>query len=467
MTGSPLTLACDDEASQILLEDLPAGPAGEACLSPMDGVELLFDNADGRLTRIVVDTIAPGGRSVAGEHALSFIAGLLGTRAAAAVDEAHRWDGAPVPLRVDEATLADLSRLARLGAARATSPVAGSPGWAVEASQLAGRAGLTARAAAEARRAMAGAPPKAMPAALIDAVAGIVQQIEPGLAKRLREHAALPQPGRGAAVQSGRAWLAVPPQARGDGGNAGELEWWLDPQTVPAGVFGYHVWPEADLTAAMTESGVRVEAEVLPDADRAALAACRARLVDPVRRAVICTAPFVSAGGSRVSAEIPYRLPSGGAWVEVADDPCRPVFSAQLRHIRRAMRWADAALLAGRRPPGPAEADWDRLAGQAWGRCAQDWSAAQDFDRAFLAAERARAAGHAVSTGEPPSAWAKDLAGHPALREVPFLAEILTGPAGWPAQELAGRSITTTTRRLSPDEPGATRSVAPWPTMSR
>ena len=111
MMGSPLTLVCDDEASQIRLEDLPVGPAGEACLAPLDGVELQFDNADGRLVRVVADAMPSDGRLVIGNLALSFIAGLLGGQAAAAVEEAHRWDRGHIPLRVDVDTLASMSRL--------------------------------------------------------------------------------------------------------------------------------------------------------------------------------------------------------------------------------------------------------------------------------------------------------------------------------------------------------------------
>jgi hypothetical protein len=435
MKGSLMTLACDDEASQILLEDLPAGPAGEARLSPVDGVELLFDNADGRLARVLVDVAAYHGQRIAGELARFFIAGLLGTEAAAAVDEAHHWDGAPLPLRVDEGKLADLSRLARLDAARAASPFADSPGWAVEAAQLAGPAGMTAGAAAEARRAtaaLAGAPPDVLPTAIVRAVAEAVQEIDAGLAERLRERAALRLSARIAADGPDRAWLAAPTHVCGDGADAGGLERWLDPQIIPAGVFRHHVWPEADLTVQVTESAVRVEAEVVPGADRRALAGCRARLVDPARRAVICTAPFQEAGGSRVSAELPRPVPSAGVWAEVAGEPSRPVCSARLRHIRRAMRWADTALLAGRRPPGRASAEWDRLARRAWERCAEDWSAAEDADRAYLAAERARALGSRVSMAEPPSAWAKDAVRRRPLREAPFLAETagLTETAG-------------------------------------
>ena len=43
-----LTLAYDEDAGQVVLEGLPAGPAGEAGLSLAEGIELLFDCADGR-----------------------------------------------------------------------------------------------------------------------------------------------------------------------------------------------------------------------------------------------------------------------------------------------------------------------------------------------------------------------------------------------------------------------------------
>lgn len=428
MTGSPLTLVCDDEASQIRLEDLPAGPGGEACLAPLDGVELQFDNADGRLVRVVVDAVPSDGRLVTGEIALSFITGLLGYQAAAAVAEAHRWDGGQTPRRVDADKLASLSRLARLDAAKATSPVAGSPGWAVEAARLAAWAGLTARATVEARRAttaLACAPADAVPAALIDAVADIVQDVGPELAEQLRERMVLPRPGRDAAAQSEWAWSAVRSYEAGAGERRGEPECWLDPQAVPPGVFRHQLWPEADLKARPTQSGLRVGAELACGADRVALARCRVRLVDPARRMVIAMAPFREAGGAWVVADIPHQGRLDRFWLEVADDPGRPVLSAQLRHMRRAMRWADAALCAGRRPPGLPEAERTRLAGEAWARCSQDWLAARDYDRAYLAAERASRFGVDIEVGAPPSDWAKDLAGRFALPEAPFLAEIM------------------------------------------
>ena len=131
-----------------------------------------------------------------------------------------------------------------------------------------------------------------------------------------------------------------------------------------------------------------MEATLAPGADPQALVACRARLVDPASRSVLATASFRDLGDSRVRAEIRKRQPPHEAWVEIVDDVDRPVLSAKLRHIRRAMRWADAALSAGRQTFRLADAEWTRLTAVAWGRCAEEWAAAGDQDRAYLAAAR-------------------------------------------------------------------------------
>ena len=126
-------------------------------------------------------------------------------------------------------------------------------------------------------------------------------------------------------------------------------------------------------------------------------------------------------------AEIRKRRPPHEAWVEIVDDVNRPVLSAKLRRIRRAMRWADAALSAGRQTFGLADAEWTRLAGVAWGRCAEEWAAAGDQDRAYLAAAREVAMYPGVEIrAEPPSAWAKELVNRPPVKEEPFLAEQVT-----------------------------------------
>src|SRR5262249_33388740 len=91
-----------------------------------------------------------------------------------------------------------LSSLARLDAARATSPAPpGSPWWATEAAELAERAGLSTRARAEPHPALAKLPtqldsidtsvlPEQAPRAAL-AVAAITAAHDPAAATRLRE----------------------------------------------------------------------------------------------------------------------------------------------------------------------------------------------------------------------------------------------------------------------------------------
>jgi hypothetical protein len=314
-----------------------------------------------------------------------------------------------------------------------TSPVAQSPWWSVEAAQLAMRAGLRKRAEAETCRAVravtdttATLADLSTPAIL--ATAELVETIQPELARRLRDHAALPRPDQPPASSDGGRRALLPPVAVegfeiGSGEGEG-LPSSLDSQAIPPDVFCFGSWPDYDLRVSIGESGILVEAELTPGADRAVLAQCRARLVDPSSRAVLGLAPFCDAGDSRVTTEIRYQVPPSGAWVEVVGEASRPVISGQLRHVRRAMRWADAALTAGRRPGGQDYAQWARLAGLAWERCAEDWSAAQDPDRAYLAAARVTPTRPDMVVPPPLSGWAKELAGRPLLEEVPFLAEI-------------------------------------------
>lgn len=427
-----LTLAYDEDAGQVVLEGLPGGPAGEAGLSLAEGVELFFDCADGRLCRVIIDAGEPGGPAAIGEPAMAAVASLFGPRAHAALRQAPSRDGDPVTITADPGTLAALSRLARLDAARVTSPVADSPLWAVEAAQLAWRAGLDERARTETHLAVnalesADDVSPGMLAVVANALADLVQAAEPELANRLREHAVVPSSdgsaaGHGTRYRSlARADFGTAGGQRGGGGSG--LQWWLDPRLVPPGVFRHTVWPADELTVRTGKDGIVVEAELTPGADRRELARCRARLVDPASRSVIGTAPFRYLEGSRVRADIRAPMPPGNAWVEVVDDETRPVHSGQQRHSRRAIRWADAALAAARYASGPADAEWIRLAAAAWGRCAEDWSAALDPDRAYLAAVRRAAIRPGGAIPEEPSAWAKELAGRPPLAEEPFLAE--------------------------------------------
>jgi hypothetical protein len=424
-----LTLTYDEDAGQVVLEGLPCGPAGEASLSPAEGIELSFDCADGRLCQVFVEAGEPGSPPAIGEPALVAIASLFGSRARAAIERAPSRDGDPVTVAAEPEIMAAASRLARLDAVRVTSPVADSPLWAVEAAQLARQAGLDARVQAEALRAVialerADDASSAMLAAAADAIADLVQAVEPELATRLREHASAPGSAAPHHLRSPSPAMSDTEAAGAQrGGESGGLPGWLDPRLIPPGIFQHAMSPDSELTIREKEDGILVEARIVPGADRRVLARCRARLVDPAGRRVIGATPFRSLGDLRVRAEIRERMLPGSAWVEIVDDEARPVSSSKLHHIRRAMRWAETALAAGRQVSGPAEAEWVELAAHAWERCAEDWSAACDPDRAYLAAVRRAAICPGVVTPEEPSVWAKELAGRPLLVEKPFLAE--------------------------------------------
>jgi hypothetical protein len=423
-----VTLAWDGDAGQVTLDGPPEGPAGGASLNLAEGVELIFDCASGELSRVLIDTGEPGRPPALGESAAAALKNLFGARACTAVRLASRKDGDPLSIRPDPGTLAALSRLARLDAARLTSPVAGSPLWSVEAAQLAGQAGLEARMTAEAHRAASALEWAEDLSPEVLAAADLVDAIEPDLASRLRDALDLGGPAGEAGASRKRARsLSLPDTAAQAGQRGGDLEqlhWGLDSRLIPAGIFQHTLWPDTELTVRPERSRLIVEAKLAPGADPSALARCRARLVDPASRSNLATVPFRELGDSRVRAEIRKRRPPHEAWVEIVDDPSRPVLSAKLRRMRRAMRWADAALSAGRQTFRLADAEWTRLAAVAWGRCAEEWAATGDRDRAYLAAalEVARYPGVEVRS-EPLSSWAKELASQPQLAEEPFLAE--------------------------------------------
>ena len=430
-----VTVNWDEDVSQVTLEGLPEGPAGGASLSPADGVELIFDCADGQLARVFVAAGETGSPPAIGEPAATMLTRLFGARVTEAVRQAAHLHCDPLAIWGEPVTLAAMSRLARLDAARLTSSMPESPLWSVEAAQLAAQAGLSARMAAEARRAVSQLASAAdltsrVLAAAADAVAELVAGAERELASQLQDAVVA---ARSAEPAAGYRKHAKPPDLPdavpddGLGGDIEQLHWSLDPRLVPAGVFQHTLWPDAELTVREDRSRLGVEARLAPGADRRALAACRARLVDPVDRRVLGVASFHHLGDSRVRAEIRKRRPSREAWVEVVADAARPVFSSKLHHIRRAMRWADAALGAERQRFGLADAGWTRLAAEAWGRSAEEWTAAGDHDRAYLAAAHQTAVYPGLDThAEAPSGWAKELASRPALVEEPFLAETVT-----------------------------------------
>lgn len=381
------TVAADSDAAQVTLRGPATGAGGGAYLRPAPGVELAFDRVGGWLSSVTVM-----GAKVTGE-AVSWIVDVFGPAAAAVIRDPPPGGIRCLALRTSPRTLGVLSRLAQLDAARVTSPVPGSRLWAAEATDLARQARLM--------------PPdwvlraEAAPAAVPD---GFVATIPAAVLRLTTDEG----PGSRRCVRPGT----------GPGDGRRRLERSLDPGLVPPGMFQPGLWPGADLAVRVHQNGaplITVEAMLLPGVTAADLADCRARLVDSDGRRVLATAAFRVCGPSRAGApwharaELPassgLRAParSRPAWVEVADDERRPVDGTTLRRIRRALRWADAALRAESRPNGLApeltDEQWIRLAALAWDRCRADWVAAGDPQRAAQAtlrsAARAAAAGRA------------------------------------------------------------------------
>jgi hypothetical protein len=401
-----LTPSFERETGQVIIEGLPAGVAGEAPLIPVPGLDLAFDRADGHLCRVVVDTAGTDGRIAVGEQVAAILIQLFGAQAPSVVSNPA---GAHV-LSSDPGLTGTLSSLARLDAARATSPVPpGSPWWAAEAADLAERAGLHARASAEAHHTLAKLlgqldsidttvlPEPAARAA--QTVAALTAADEPAAAARLRE------------VIGGRSGLrsaAPPPISEFDVAAEVEslekdrvrlagLQWMLDPDLVPEGLFRPGLSPYSDLSVRHedAEGQVVVEAVLVPGADCGALSRCLARVVDPDVRRVLAQAAFTKTAPDRVRAKMQLPFPLDElpeSWIEVVQDKLWPVRSAKGHRIRRALRWADAALRAERAPAGlaphSAHEDWIALAATAWDRCRRDWEAAGDAGRADQAARR-------------------------------------------------------------------------------
>jgi hypothetical protein len=458
-----LTPSFERETGQVILEGLPAGAAGEAPLVPVPGLELAFDRANGRLCRAVIDAAGTDGSIAVGEQAAAMLIRLFGPEAPSVVSGAAAWPGegtgersgaAPGTraLSPEPGLTAALSSLARLDAARATSPIPpGSPWWAAEAAELTECAGLHARARAEAHEALArllpqldslrALPEPAVRAAL--AVAGIAERDKPQAAKQLREaiHAAIanrfgPRPTAPPVVPPLDVAAEVESLEKDRARLAG-LQWVLDTNLVPEGLFRPGLSPYSDLVVRHegAKGRVMVEALLAPGADGDELSRCLARLVDPSVRRVLAQASFVkagpgpSAGGTRIRAELRLPFPLDEvheSWIEVVQDKHWPVRSVKGHRIRRALRWADAALRGERAPAGLApqstREDWAALAAAAWEQCRRDWEAAGDADRAGQAGRAARAARAArrQRARDPRTRVPQPPAGGPA-----YLAEVL------------------------------------------
>jgi hypothetical protein len=452
-----LTLAFERESGLVILEGGPAGVACEALLVPVPGLNLAFDRADGRLCRATVTTCGAAGPRTVSEQVAEMLARLFGAEAPRVVADvaSSPWAASQTaPVLSSEPGLArTLSNLARLDAARATSPVPpDSPWWAAEAAGLAERAGLTVRARAEARRALgnlvgrldslntAMLPEQAVRAARKAAV--ISAGTEPALAGRL--WAAFGDvTGRWLGRSAPRISAPLPPPAfdvaseveslENDRPRLSGLHWMLDPRWIPEGLFQAGLSPYSDLFVRHEGASgqVTAAARLAPGADCDALSGYQVRLVDPSIRRIVAQAGF-TVTRSRACAELQPKFPLDElpeSWVEVGPAAPWPVLSAKVRRIRRALRWADAALRAERTPaalaPASASKDWAALAAAAWERCFYDWAAAGDADRAYLAARRQAAIEPGTCVPRPPSAAAAEMADRVPIDGPDYLAEIL------------------------------------------
>ncbi len=415
-------VSVDRDAAQIMLRGRPTGAGGGASLTPAPGVELVFDRVGGWLSCVIVEASEPG--AVAAEGTMAYIASVFGAGTARRVREAPSGEIPCLALRARPGMMGLLSRLARLDAARVTSPVPGSPLWVAEATDLARQANLPGRSGKRRTSVI-------MPNGLGSTIAAEV----------LAQCPAVGQPGLFAGSE--------PFASAGSTHGGRRLDGWLDLGLVPDGVFRPGLWPGSDLGVRAYRDGaplIVVEAVVLADAAPEALAGCRARLVDASIRRVLATAAFrvgapLGAGAAlRAWVELPAPAGlralagSGAAWVEVVGDERRPVHGTRLRRIRRALRWADAALRAESRPNGLApelsDEQWTCLAGLAWDRCRADWEAAGDPCRAALAAARGMALRGALGSASRSGASLGGLLGDAAVRRArPFLAELVCGPA--------------------------------------
>jgi hypothetical protein len=341
-----LTPSFEPDAGLVILEGRPAGIAGEAGFTLTAGTELTFDRFDGHLVRVITDIEpAPGSAALLGR--------LLGEGAMSALRAAAASLAAPTalrPLTPEPVLSAALSSLARLNAFRDTSPVPRqSRWWAVESAILAEQAGLHAMALAE-----------------MDVLRG---------GRGLSKHDLSSVPALDVVAEVADLEKAAVRQPR--------LQWVVDPALIPAGIFRFGLSPRSDLLVRQGSDmhQLIIDATLAPGAKSAGAGQCVVRLVNPAKRRVLAQAPLqVSGSRARSQLELPVPMDeAGGLWVELVEDPGRPVSSLTQHLTRRALRWADAALRAMRAPKGLAPkatvAEWAALAGIAWQECRNDWAA--------------------------------------------------------------------------------------------
>jgi len=448
LRGDMLHARFDDDLGQVVAAGLPTGAAGGVEISPAPGVTCTFDALTGAFSELVVDPAAGDNDGRSDSRRRDVLTWLFDTETTQAIsDLAHRGEGLDVSIAPAHQAL--LHRLALLEDAEDTDPlVPDSPLWGTEEVFLAHRGKLGALAELHAVRTasrLAGLieqRPDLLDVALgaehvQDAamlVANLVERHDPEAAEALRagyspaveEHleASVDEdrwlPALSGVLAGGVAdGLAVPPQ--------------LDLLLLPEHTFRLGELPSADLVVHGNSAELLVTAGLDRRARKSVVESCWARLVDPETKTVLDAAPFYldrtdqgrpTAATARLrinDADIDFHRTA----LEVVADRDRPVQSRALRHARRALRLANAALRAERRPhalhPGWDETGWSQHARNLWMRAGEQWSAADDTARAALAF--ARGAGLTLPPDLPQ--WAHALGTRAPTPQAPFLAEHL------------------------------------------
>ena len=214
----------------------------------------------------------------------------------------------------------------------------------------------------------------------------------------------------------------------------------LDPDLMPEGLFRPGLSPYSDLVVCHDGATGRVTVEALlapgadyrrtqplPGQDRGPVGPSNPGPGDLHREHRVPSA--------RAELRLPFPLDEvHESWIEVVRDKHWPVLSAKGHLIRRALRWADAALRAERAPAGLApestHEDWAALAAAAWERCRHDWEAAGDADHAYLAAVAPGRPERESADLRPAAALAHRRGNRPAKRQS-------RAPATWPKPSAA------------------------------
>jgi hypothetical protein len=433
----PVRASMDDATGELAFAGLPPGPAGTVELVAVPGALLAFDAADGHLSQLVLSPPTPGEPLQLRPEARLILTRLFGEETARRSDD-PKARRAPFGAKAERGFSRQLFRLALLGTSRHLDPFSSSsPLWDAEAAWLASQTGLTTTARAKAEAATPGlvralninpelltaSVPERLflvlrevaelagetrpePAAALD---DLLDKVVTAAADRLLEAArepALAPPFRG--LLAGQLDLGPFPVGR-----------FLDLAVLAVGLFLPAEEPPSDIALANEGDALTVRARLVGGASREEVRNCWARLVGPAHDNVLAEAPLVVSGNDAM-ARLPIVGPPGqepGRWVEIVPRRDWPVRDSRWRTVQRAWRWGHSALRAERMGQ-------DERVGPRWARCAADWEAVPDPERAFLAGRRAHARdGSRPGPASPGTAWA-DLVAQLAHRpEKPFLAE--------------------------------------------